>query len=231
MKTRTDARGIVTNYSYDALNRLITKTYPNDPANTPTLSYGYDQEYPFQLSNNENNPIGHPNSIQEALGATNLVAWTSDDYDQRGNLLGYVNCLWANTQSTCPDGPGTYMGYAYNLDGTMNSMGGGAYSASQNPGEDIYYGYDSAGHLNSIASIMGPNASALLTSTFLSGPTFYSGCIKNCESRHRSDDSDSRGSHFPEPLTIGAESQGRLISTANSSPRTIIPSPTMTMAT
>jgi YD repeat-containing protein len=77
-KTRTDARGIVTNYTYDALNRLTGKTYPNDTA-TPALSYGYDTEYPWQLVANENNPVGHLNSIMATLGSTNLVTWTSNE--------------------------------------------------------------------------------------------------------------------------------------------------------
>ena len=44
--TRTDARGIITHYAYDGMNRLTAKSYSNDPANTPALSFGYDQEYP-----------------------------------------------------------------------------------------------------------------------------------------------------------------------------------------
>ncbi len=173
--TRTDARGVATHYTYDALNRLITKTYTNDPANTPALSYGYDQEYSWQLSYNENNPIGHLQSIQESLGTANLVAWTSQDYDQRGNILGYNNCLGASIQSPCPVGPGTDWGYGYNLDGTLNAAGGGAYNESQNPDMSIYYGYDSAGRLNSIVSNLAATTPPYLTSTFLSGPTFYPG--------------------------------------------------------
>ena len=38
-KTLTDARGIVANFSYDALNRLISISYPNDGEN---ISYTYD---------------------------------------------------------------------------------------------------------------------------------------------------------------------------------------------
>jgi YD repeat-containing protein len=89
VSTRTDARSIVTHYTYDALNRLLGKTYTNDPANTPTLTYGYDIEYPFQIVQDEDNPVGHLNSIMATLGTTNLVTWTSTDYDQRGNLTGY----------------------------------------------------------------------------------------------------------------------------------------------
>lgn len=39
---KTDARGVVTNYSYDALNRLISKGYSNDASATPIACYQYD---------------------------------------------------------------------------------------------------------------------------------------------------------------------------------------------
>jgi len=37
------ARNITTTNTYDALNRLLTKTYANDPANTPAATFSYDQ--------------------------------------------------------------------------------------------------------------------------------------------------------------------------------------------
>jgi RHS repeat-associated protein len=41
LNTRTDARGVVTTYTYDNLHRLKTKTYLNDPQSTPTAAYDY----------------------------------------------------------------------------------------------------------------------------------------------------------------------------------------------
>lgn len=119
--TRTDARGIVTNYAYDALNRVTSKSYTNDPANTPTLTYGYDTEYPWQLVANENNPVGHLNSIMATLGTTNLVTWTSNDYDQRGVLMGYADCLGSNAQG-CP-GLGAAEASQFNLNESVIAMG------------------------------------------------------------------------------------------------------------
>jgi len=39
---KTDARNIVTSYSYDALNRLLSKRFSNDPGSTPSSCYQYD---------------------------------------------------------------------------------------------------------------------------------------------------------------------------------------------
>jgi RHS repeat-associated protein len=173
--TRTDARGIVTRYTYDALNRLAGKSYTNDPANTPALSYGYDTEYPWQLVANENHPKGHLNSIMATLGSTNLVTWTSNDYDQRGTLLGYANCLGVNAQS-CP-GAFTTAAYGFNLIENLNAMGliaGGATNNGQ--GEAIYPAYDSAGRVNSIVTSLSLDTSGnSLTSTAFSGLTYFPG--------------------------------------------------------
>ncbi len=39
---KTDARGVITQYTYDALNRLTSKSYSNDPSTTPTACFQYD---------------------------------------------------------------------------------------------------------------------------------------------------------------------------------------------
>ena len=44
LKNKTDARGIITHFDYDALNRVTSKTYQNDPAGTPSVSYYYDSQ-------------------------------------------------------------------------------------------------------------------------------------------------------------------------------------------
>jgi YD repeat-containing protein len=42
VSTKTDARNVVTTYGYDALNRVLSKTYSGDPSNTPFSCYQYD---------------------------------------------------------------------------------------------------------------------------------------------------------------------------------------------
>src|SRR5882672_2354982 len=39
---RTDARGVVTTYTYDTLNRNTIVAYTNDPSGTPTITRRYD---------------------------------------------------------------------------------------------------------------------------------------------------------------------------------------------
>jgi RHS repeat-associated protein len=173
--TRTDARGVISHYTYDTENRLIAKRYTNDPANTPALAYGYDIEYPWQLTQDENNPIGHLNSIMATVGTTNLVTWTSGDYDQRGNLTGYVTCLGADAQS-CP-GSGVGANLGYDLDEKLTSITENAGGAVYNGQFDyIAYDYDSVGRLQSIATDLSiDNSGNSLTSTAFAGLTYYAG--------------------------------------------------------
>src|SRR5260221_14116658 len=44
LSTKTDARGVVTTYTYDSLNRLTQISYnvPSGVAATPTVTYNYD---------------------------------------------------------------------------------------------------------------------------------------------------------------------------------------------
>ena len=39
---KTEARGVVTSYVYDALNRMTTRSYTNDPTGRPAVTYTYD---------------------------------------------------------------------------------------------------------------------------------------------------------------------------------------------
>jgi RHS repeat-associated protein len=143
----------------------------------PALTYGYDTEYPWQLQPGEDNPVGHLNSILATLGATNLTTWTSQDYDQRGNPSGYVNCVGSNAQSCTGSAVANF--YAYDLNEDLIWTYPGAAPPPSVPlyqAEYITYGYDNAGRLNSIVTQMQLDLSGnLLTSTAFSGLTYYPG--------------------------------------------------------
>jgi YD repeat-containing protein len=42
LATKTDPRNINFMYTYDAMNRVLTRSYPSDPAQTPPVDYKYD---------------------------------------------------------------------------------------------------------------------------------------------------------------------------------------------
>jgi len=66
---RVDAAGVVTNSNYDALDRILTTTYPGDPAEN--VAYTYDQGA---------NGIGRLTSVTDAAGSLSL------SYNLRGKV-------------------------------------------------------------------------------------------------------------------------------------------------
>ena len=67
-----DGAGAIQNYSYDALDRVITTTYPGDAA--ANVSYTYDESgYGFG--------VGRLTTVTDAAGKLNR------SYDERGNVL------------------------------------------------------------------------------------------------------------------------------------------------
>ena len=78
------------------------------------------------------------------VGSTNLVTWTSNDYDQRGNLLGYTDCLGSNAQSC--NGTGASAAYDFDLDSKITSLGENVSNNSpNNQAQVVNYGYDPDG--------------------------------------------------------------------------------------
>jgi RHS repeat-associated protein len=74
LTSKTDALPVVTNNSYDALDRLLTTTYPADPAEN--VAYTYDQ-----TSAGFGFGIGRLTSLTDAAGSL------TRSWDERGNML------------------------------------------------------------------------------------------------------------------------------------------------
>ena len=95
-KTQKDARNITVTFGYDALNRIISKTYPDTSLN---VTYAYDTC---------TNGIGKLCSMQDKEGNTTY------GYDERGNLI--------SRSRTATAGGQTYLTqYGYDLNDRMIS--------------------------------------------------------------------------------------------------------------
>ena len=104
---RTDARGITTTYYYDAVNRLIQKTYTDS---TPQVKYGYDAVAPSGCtppSLTIVNGKGRRTSMCDGSGAT---AWS---YDEVGDIRYEARTIGSATKT---------IQYTYNLDNTVASI-------------------------------------------------------------------------------------------------------------
>ncbi len=121
--TRTDAL-VTRTYAYDALNRLIQKSYSDGV--TPTATYNYDQTTAFGVS--LSNPVGRLTST--VVGTT--TGDTIYSYDVMGRVLYYWQCSPYNCASTKWE-----LTYGYDLAGDVTSI--------QYPSSDtVTYGVTSA---------------------------------------------------------------------------------------
>jgi RHS repeat-associated protein len=101
---KTDARGITTTYSYDALERLTSKSYSNN--NPSATAYTYDQTSCLGLSVSCYNK-GRRTTMTDASGSTE---WA---YDAMGRVLIEHRTIGSVTNS---------IEYTYNLDGSAETI-------------------------------------------------------------------------------------------------------------
>ena len=65
--SKTDARNIASNYTWDALHRETGVSYANDPNHTPPVTFAYDQASCLGLTACQN--IGHRTSMTDGAGS------------------------------------------------------------------------------------------------------------------------------------------------------------------
>jgi len=120
--TKSDARGIVTTYTYDVTHRITGKTYSSGDH---AVIYTYDQTACLGQSSCFN--VGHLTRMTDAAGSE---AWS---YDAVGRVLTVQRTNGTITKSTS---------YTYNLDGTVATV-------TYPSGRTLTYKYDSAGRQQS----------------------------------------------------------------------------------
>jgi RHS repeat-associated protein len=106
MTSKTDALGVVTTQTFDALDRTSTTTYPAHTAEN--VAYTYDQTTGFTFG------VGRLTSVSDAAGTL------TRQYDERGNLLteARVNGMATLSTAYAYDGAGRVSGMTY-PDGTL----------------------------------------------------------------------------------------------------------------
>jgi RHS repeat-associated protein len=98
----TDARGITTSFSYDALSRLTGKSYSDS---TPPVIYYYDQTSYDGLT--------IMNGIDRRTGMSDGSGQTAWSYDLNGRVIAKQQTIAGVTKS---------ISYSYNLDGSIASI-------------------------------------------------------------------------------------------------------------
>jgi len=164
LHSKTDARGVTTNYLYDALNRLYSKTYTNGPAGSLSSCYQYDTatngvgqlaaEW-TQAGSCASSPPSNAQSLR-TFGA----------YDAMGRVLTEQQCAAGYcTSPSLPSQPSSNciglsgasgLQYCYDLAGNLLAFSNGVttQAAGSYPQHAILFSqaFDEAGSLNAVAS-------------------------------------------------------------------------------
>jgi RHS repeat-associated protein len=129
--TSTDARGITINLAYDALNRLRSKTYQNDPSATAPVSYFYDSQVL---------PAGAPPNFLRGASTGRLVAVTYGSNASAGDYYGYDELGRSVLKVQRTGGTNYQTSAAYVVSGRLSSL-------TYPSGHTLNYNYDQAGRL------------------------------------------------------------------------------------
>jgi RHS repeat-associated protein len=142
VRSRTDARGLVTYYAYDNLNRLISKSYSDS---TPPVAYHYDESSvawaPYALTNTK----GKLSSAE--VGGTNIYTKYAYGYDANGRLKGRVLNI--------PNAAGTGLSSAVGIMGNTYDLNGGTTSFDNGTGWYLTLARDNTGHVSGVTSNAG----------------------------------------------------------------------------
>lgn len=149
---KTDARGVITTYGYDAINHLVSKSYSNDPSGTPTSCYQYGTSVATNTVERLVSEWTQSASAGTCASPTGSP-WTKRTislYDSMGRVL--------NEQQSTPFsiGNGTTYGpsYTYDYAGDLITSTDGSTPSPTNPGISLTFtnSFDGAGHLSTTTS-------------------------------------------------------------------------------
>lgn len=129
LSIKTDPRNIRCEYAYDGMNRVITRTYFNDPYQTPSVGYKYDG-----VGTTAQNALGKLASV--ATSGTFGSSYSYDNFDAVGRVL-------HSTQTT--EGTAFGMSYGYDLAGNL-------ISETYPSGRVVVTALDVAGRVSDISS-------------------------------------------------------------------------------
>jgi YD repeat-containing protein len=137
LTSKVDNRAITTSYTYDALNRLLSKTYPGDTSGTASSCYLYDGATAQHLSVRLVAQWTQKGACLSSSTVQTKTAITA--YDAMGRLQSEQRCMGAN----CSTGNYT-MSYAYDLAGKLLNYPSGYGNLN------FTNSYDTAGRLSTV---------------------------------------------------------------------------------
>ncbi|HET9183008.1 MAG TPA: RHS repeat domain-containing protein [Candidatus Angelobacter sp.] len=150
LRTKTDARGLVTTYCYDAEHRVTQKTFSDS---TPALYFTYDVA-PSWMSDPTNVVDRLVEANNQYAGASGSIATALvNSYDS----MGRVKRRWQQTPSTSPGGFFVYADY---------DLAGNPLDLTYPSGRKVNFTFDAVGRLQKAYSMSGSEYDFVKVSAF-----------------------------------------------------------------
>lgn len=135
---KTDARGVVSSYTYDVLNRNTGVSYSNDPTGTLPITRVYDTATNGKgfLNQTQTTGAGGSRTTVSAFDALGRATSQSQQF--------YASGAWGTSYTTTP---------TYNMTGSVTAL-------TYPSGHTISYSYDDAGRLTTFTGNLGVGGTA-----------------------------------------------------------------------
>jgi RHS repeat-associated protein len=168
LKSKTDAKGIVTTYNYDNLNRLTSKSYSDGI--TPSACFEYDaSSYGIGRLATEWTQMGTCPSAPPSSGI--LTQRTFAAYDPLGRVTADEQCALLGN---CTGGGAYTLSYGYDLAGDVTSFNNGLIGSSA---LSFTGQYNSAGRLSTVNGSASPGGAS--TPLFMATGYTPAGALSN----------------------------------------------------
>lgn len=228
---KTDARMILISYSYDALNRLLSKSFSNDASGTPSSCYQYDVSSfavaPAYLTGRLANQWTQKGACAAAPPTTGLWARRSIlAYDVMGRVLKEQQCTPSNCTSGTPYSPA----YTYDLAGNVITSTNGIASTPAATANPLTFtnAFDSAGRLQTLTSNWSDTTHP---ATLFSAQTGQTTPCQNSWSAPYAPFGGLVNAMYGSGLTLNRAYDKRLRTTCETDTGSIVPTPTSGSAT
>jgi YD repeat-containing protein len=171
--SKTDTRGVVTSYSYDALNQILSKSYSSNSNGTPASCYQYDSS---------TNGIGRLANAWTLSASSGVSCPTASPFLTKRSILTYDPMGRIKNEQQFTRANQTYgysPAYTYDLAGNLLTSTSGVAPAPTVSPILLTNTYDGAGRLQTVISNLTNNwvnGIALPTTLFAPPPTQNTSC-------------------------------------------------------
>ena len=152
--SKTDARDVTTSYSYDVLNRILSRMFAGDASFSPVSCYQYDSA---SVANGKGRLANEWTQAPSSNSGTCSATAPSSGYITEHSIVGYdevgrITSELEFTPASTAAGTSYSPAYSYHLDGSLNTSTSGVAPTGASSSIVLTNVFDGAGRLQNLTS-------------------------------------------------------------------------------